>query len=596
MSVTAGGNFEPKPDVPHLNCPPPPFPLVIPKDSQISNLDKFAKTPDSWVKRDGRMILLTGAHPYNVEPPLGLLHELGPLTPPALHYVRNHGAPPNLKWQEHKLTVKIGEKETVFTMDEILSLSSFTQPVTLVCAGNRRKEQNQVMQTIGFNWGAAGCGTSLWSGPLLSEVLRKAGVKEDETWNYHCEWLSHINIIPNESTNHYHFHDNRVLPPQVTSYDQSLAEKWWYKPEYIFNELNINSAIASPDHNTEIDLGSNLTSNFNIQGYAYAGGGNPVSRVEVSLDSGATWVCASINRPFPPNKHGMHWCWIFWSLPVSVAALSAAKEIICRAWDNHTNTQPVDITWNLMGMANNCCFRVKIHSFVDSRGRPKLRFEHPTLAGAQKGGWMTKDSGKPVTAGFGNLRKFLEDQEAAEAAEEKGLSRVISNPNGAFVTDKDGGAEGPKGFTMAEIEQHDTEHDCWIVHNGKVYDCTNYMDLHPGGADSILILAGQDSTEDFDAIHSKKAHKMLERFYIGDVIPDIDVLKPDKQEAGVATEVKFALNPKKKIAFALMEKEQLSHDSFLLTYALQTPETVLGLPTGKHIFLSAHIADELTPA
>ena len=69
-------------------------------------------------------------------------------------------------------------------MDEILSLSSFTQPVTLVCAGNRRKEQNQVMQTIGFNWGAAGCGTSLWSGPLLSEVLRKAGVKEDETWNY----------------------------------------------------------------------------------------------------------------------------------------------------------------------------------------------------------------------------------------------------------------------------------------------------------------------------------------------------------------------------------------------------------------------------
>jgi nitrate reductase (NAD(P)H) len=115
-------------------------------------------------------------------------------------------------------------------------------------------------------------------------------------------------------------------------------------------------------------------------------------------------------------------------------------------------------------------------------------------------------------------------------------------------------------------------------------------------ADSILILAGQDSTEDFDAIHSKKAHKMLERFYIGDVIPDINVLKPDKQEAGMATEVKFALNPKKKIAFALMEKEQLSHDSFLLTYALQTPETVLGLPTGKHIFLSAHIADELTPA
>jgi hypothetical protein len=30
-----------------------------------------------------------------------------------------------------------------------------------------------------------------------------------------------------------------VLPPQVTSYDQSLAEKWWYKPEYIFNEVRV---------------------------------------------------------------------------------------------------------------------------------------------------------------------------------------------------------------------------------------------------------------------------------------------------------------------------------------------------------------------
>ena len=68
------------------------------------------------------------------------------------------------------------------------------------------------------------------------------------------KWLTRINIIPNESTNHYHYHDNRVLPPQVTSYEQSIAEEWWYKPEYIFNELNINSAIASPDHAQEIDL------------------------------------------------------------------------------------------------------------------------------------------------------------------------------------------------------------------------------------------------------------------------------------------------------------------------------------------------------
>lgn len=29
-------------------------------------------------------------------------------------------------------------------------------PVTMVCAGNRRKEQNVIRQSLGFNWGAGG--------------------------------------------------------------------------------------------------------------------------------------------------------------------------------------------------------------------------------------------------------------------------------------------------------------------------------------------------------------------------------------------------------------------------------------------------------
>ena len=36
-----------------------------------------------------------------------------------------------------------------------------TLPVTLVCAGNRRKEQNVVRKSLGFDWGAAG-GTYTW--------------------------------------------------------------------------------------------------------------------------------------------------------------------------------------------------------------------------------------------------------------------------------------------------------------------------------------------------------------------------------------------------------------------------------------------------
>ncbi len=57
---------------------------------------------------------------------------------------------------------------------------------------------------------------------------------------------------------------------------------------------------------------------------------------------------------------------------------------------------------------------------------------------------------------------------------------------------------------MAEVQQHTSEESAWFVHEGKVYDATPFLAAHPGGADSILIVTGQDATEDFNAIHSKK--------------------------------------------------------------------------------------------
>lgn len=49
-----------------------------------------------------------------------------------------------------------------------------TLPITLVCAGNRRKEQNTVRKTKGFSWGSAGLSTGLFTGALLADVLKRA--------------------------------------------------------------------------------------------------------------------------------------------------------------------------------------------------------------------------------------------------------------------------------------------------------------------------------------------------------------------------------------------------------------------------------------
>lgn len=49
--------------------------------------------------------------------------------------------------------------------------------MTLVCAGNRRKEQNVVRKTKGFSWGAAGVSNALWTGVMMHEILKKTGLK-----------------------------------------------------------------------------------------------------------------------------------------------------------------------------------------------------------------------------------------------------------------------------------------------------------------------------------------------------------------------------------------------------------------------------------
>jgi DMSO/TMAO reductase YedYZ molybdopterin-dependent catalytic subunit len=54
-----------------------------------------------------------------------------------------------------------------------------TYPITLVCAGNRRKEQNIVRKSKGFSWGAAGVSTALWTGVAMSEVIRRARPKRN---------------------------------------------------------------------------------------------------------------------------------------------------------------------------------------------------------------------------------------------------------------------------------------------------------------------------------------------------------------------------------------------------------------------------------
>jgi len=390
---------------------------------------------DKWVPRDPRLNRLTGIHPFNCEAPLSVLREHGFLTPATLHYVRNHGLCPKLFWHSHSIEISgLVDRPMRLTMAELMKLPKISLPVTLNCAGNRRKEQNLIQKGIGFHWGCAAASTVVWTGVPLHEVLKHVGIHSSEAgalWiNFaspkgevsagdgtygasHArqvcmnptrpcmlafmmngellhpdhgypvrllmpgyiggrmiKWVSTITVTKEEGDNHYHVFDNRVFPKHIATREDATAENIWKDPAFTINDRNINSAIWSPAHCAKVKVSEAA---YILRGYAYAGAGRPVHRVEVTLNNAQNWRPAKIERFETPDEFGQCWCWVHWSLEVPISTLAGCGEFAVRAWDDSQNCQPERPTWNLMGMMNNPWFRVKVHSLGD-----EIWFEHPT--------------------------------------------------------------------------------------------------------------------------------------------------------------------------------------------------------------------------
>ncbi|OQD67196.1 hypothetical protein PENDEC_c042G04974 [Penicillium decumbens] len=75
-----------------------------------------------------------------------------------------------------------------------------------------------------------------------------------------------------------------------------------------------------------------------------------------------------------------------------------------------------------------------------------------------------------------------------------------------------------KEFTLAEVTAHNTKKDLYMVIHDKVYDCTSFVDEHPGGEEVLLDVAGQDGSEAFEDVgHSDEAREILDGLLVGTV-------------------------------------------------------------------------------
>jgi len=256
------------------------------------------------------------------------------------------------------------------------------------------------------------------------------------------------------------------------------------------------------------------------------------------------------------------------------------------------------------------------------------------MPGTETGGWMTEEAGKfdesiateasPGRTGLAPSRAVAavwkgagEDALAAGSKSQAEKKNVVKTLEAGKLVQSNAKWLA-EGLTMKEVEQHNDEKSCWFVVKNRVYDGTPFLEGHPGGASSMLIVAGQEATEDFDAVHSAKAWAQLEDYYLGPLVAERVQSGESATQVGLSCvaapmakvltafwRMAFSmLRPQASLNFSpsflqkswqqlpLVEKIVVSADTRIFRFGLPSPSMRLGLPTGMHMLLKAKINEE----
>lgn len=353
----------------------------------------FQKHPDFIIRSES---------PFNggAEP-----HQLieSAITPVDLFFVRNHGDVPEVDRNTYRLTVG----NTSFALDDLKTrFERVSVPATLQCAGNRRSELVAIQPIPHeLEWGTEAVSHAVWAGVRLGDVLAASGLG-DEAGSSHVEfigldeterrgerfrfggsipltkamqeevilayemngapltpmhgaplravvpgyigarsvkWLTQINVLAEPSQNYFQRVAYRLFAPTVT------AETVHWDEGLMLGEMNVNSVICSHADGMRVPAGP-----VTVAGFAIAGGGRQVARVEISCDGGHAWHTAQLHGEVEA------WSWRLWSLTVDLAP--GQTQLLVRAVDTAANAQPQNYlqVWNFKGYMNNAWHRVAI--------------------------------------------------------------------------------------------------------------------------------------------------------------------------------------------------------------------------------------------
>jgi sulfite oxidase len=340
------------------------------------------------------------AQPFNAEPPAPALAAAA-VTPVERFYVRNHGEVPEpadaLRVDglvEEALQLTVAQLRGRFAAAELTA--------TLQCAGNRRAGLMAVREIPGeAPWGPGATGTATWRGARLHEVLAAAGVRDEAAhvvfhgadhaeeaqppqpfaasiplekalrsevllaWGMNgaplepvhgaplravvpgyigarsVKWLTRVELRAGPWEGYFQHTAYRLLRP-----DQSPAPGAGIE----LGEIGLNCDVLSPAVGARVPAGRPVE----LRGYAFAGGERHVTRVELSLDDGATWREAELLEDLG------RWAWRLWR--ASVTLPPGEHTVAVRAWDSAATTQPESAAslWNPKGYVNSAWGHVRL--------------------------------------------------------------------------------------------------------------------------------------------------------------------------------------------------------------------------------------------
>lgn len=345
--------------------------------------------------------------PVNAETPAHLLDD--DVTPTARHFIRNNGVPPESvspdKWVltidglvDKPLKVSIADLKSKF---EVVS-----RKICIECGGNGRAFFDPKAKGNQWTLGAVAC--SEWTGVRLVDVLKAAGVKDTAIYTAHYGADTHLSgkagklpisrgvpikkaMDPNNliafAMNGEAIHPMNGAPLRllIPGWPGSVSHKWFTRmqlrdvvhdgpkmtgsayrmpphpvapgakvktEEMVFIEsMPVKSLITAPASGVKLPKGERSVT---VRGHAWAGD-NKVTRVDLSVDFGVTWVQAKLDDP--PNPYA----WQRFSQTLRLPQ-EGYYEIWARATDDQGRAQPFAIAWNPKGYLNNSMHRISVYA------------------------------------------------------------------------------------------------------------------------------------------------------------------------------------------------------------------------------------------